>query len=121
MLSPPEFKHSQGRVTDIDPVFLISTTPGPVSVEIAEIVDVYVQAHLAGNHFSAGVHFLAPTIGLIEPLSSTVKIQHTRALSPVTIFMEFNHVVEFFPVSVSTIQAGDSIVHLKLNATLILC
>ena len=103
MLSPSEFKHGQGRVADIDPVFLISTTPGPVSVEIAEIVDVYVQAHLAGNHFSAGVHFLAPTIGLIEPLSSTVKVQHTCAHAPLTIFMELNHVIEFFPVSVSTI------------------
>jgi hypothetical protein len=70
MLSPSEFKHGQSLITDIDPVFLISTTISPVSVEVTEIVDVYVQAHLAGNHFSAGVHFLAPAIGLIEPFSS---------------------------------------------------
>ena len=113
MLSPPEFKHGQGWVTDIYPVFLISTTPGPVSVEVTEIVYVYVQAHLAGNHFSAGVHFLAPTVGLIEPLSGTVKLQHTCAHAPLTIFMELNHVVEFFPVSVSTIQSGNSIVHMQ--------
>jgi hypothetical protein len=113
MLSPPEFKHGQGWVADIDPVFLISTTPGPVSVEVTEIVDVYVQAHLAGNYFSAGVHFLAPTIGLIEPLSSTVKVQHTCTLAPVTIFMELNHVVEFFPVGVSTIQSCNGIVHMQ--------
>jgi hypothetical protein len=74
MLSPPELKHGQGWIADIDPVFLISATPGPVGIEITEIVDVYVHTHLAGNYFSAGVYFLAPTIGLIEPLSSTVKV-----------------------------------------------
>ena len=113
MLSPTEFEHGQGLIADIDPVFLISTTPGPVGVEVAEIVYVYVHAHLAGNHFSAGVYFLAPTVGLIEPFSSTIKVQDACAHAPVTIFMKFNHVVEFFPVSVSTIQSSNGIVHMQ--------
>ena len=74
-------------------------------------IEVYVHAHLAGNDFSAGVHFLAPTIGFIEPFPSTVKVQDTCALAPVTILIELNHVVEFFPVSVSTIQSSNGIVH----------
>lgn len=90
---------------------MIPTAITPKAIYLAEITQAEIHTHLAFDHFSTGFYVLAPTPGLIEPTSATIKVQYTCAQAPVDVLVELNHVGELCVIGVAFIQFGYLVVH----------